>query len=161
MRQVDELLLNTVIAERSRLICRQGLLAGNAKLGNGGASALSILESPRLGGAQVLAREEFFTSDIDVLNCTLTLEHLEATFYREAVEMFDAAAYMAIGFQASVRDRIVEIADHEKQHVDALTSVIGQLEGEPVEEATYIFGYTDLASFLATAAVIEGVGVAA
>ncbi len=102
-----------------------------------------------------------FKDVVEVLNYALTLEHLEATFYREAVEMFDAAAYVAIGFQESVRDRIVDIAKHEKDHVDALTAVITQLEGTPVEEAEYNFGYTDLTSFLATAAVIEGVGVAA
>jgi hypothetical protein len=38
-----------------------------------------------------------FASPIDVLNYALTLEHLEATFYREGVAMFDAAAYEAIG----------------------------------------------------------------
>lgn len=102
-----------------------------------------------------------FMDVVEVLNYALTLEHLEATFYREAVEMFDNAAYEALGFQSSVRDRIVEIADHEQEHVDALTAVIGQLDGAPVEQATYNFGYTDLTSFLATAAVIEGVGVSA
>lgn len=102
-----------------------------------------------------------FKDVVEVLNYALTLEHLEATFYREAVEMFDAAAYVAIGFQESVRDRIVDIAKHEKDHVDALTAVITQLDGTPVEEAKYNFGYTDLTSFLATAAVIEGVGVSA
>lgn len=105
--------------------------------------------------------ESPFKDDIEILNYALTLEHLEATFYRDAVEMFDEAAYVAAGFQGAVRERIVAIADHEKQHVDALTAVITDLKGEPVEEATYDFGYTDLASFLATAAAIEGVGVTA
>lgn len=102
-----------------------------------------------------------FKDVVEVVNYALTLEHLEATFYREAVAMFDAAAFQAAGFQASVRDYIVEIADDEKQHVDALTAVIKQLKGEPVAEARYDFGYTDLPTFLATAALIEGLGVAA
>jgi rubrerythrin len=102
-----------------------------------------------------------FKDDVEILNYALTLEHLEATFYREAVEMFDEAAFTAAGSQGSVRERFVTIAEHEKQHVDALTSVINDLGGEPVEEAEYDFGYTDLPSFLATAAAIEGVGVVA
>jgi hypothetical protein len=102
-----------------------------------------------------------FGNAIDVLNYALTLEHLEATFYREGVAMFDAAAYEAIGLQSGVRDRIALIADQEAEHVDFLTAGISQAGGTPVAEAQYDFGYTDLASFLATAAVIEGVGVSA
>ena len=111
--------------------------------------------------AQDATPESPFEAPVDVINYALTLEHLEATFYRLAMEEFDAAAFEALGYQAEVRDRIVTIGDHEAQHVEALTAVVEQLGGEPVEEAEYDFGYTDLESFLATAAVIEGVGVAA
>ena len=102
-----------------------------------------------------------FKNDIDVLNYALTLEHLEATFYREAVAKFDAAAFTAAGLQPSVRDNIAAIAEHEKQHVAALTAAITQLKGIPVKEGSYDFGYVDLTGFLSTAATIEGVGVAA
>ena len=103
-----------------------------------------------------------FKDDVEVLNYALTLEHIEATFYAQAVEQFTAADYEALGYQAGVADYISRIADDEKAHVDTLTGVITDLKGTPVEAAKeYNFGYTDLASFLATAAVIEGVGVAA
>jgi hypothetical protein len=75
--------------------------------------------------------------------------------------MYDEQAFMSLGYQPSVRDYMVEIGKHEAQHVDALTATIKQLKGEPVKEAEYDFGYTDLASFLQTAAAIEMTGVAA
>ena len=102
-----------------------------------------------------------FADAIDVLNYALTLEHLEATFYREALAMFDASAYEALGFQAGVRDRIALIADQEAEHVAFLTAGIQQAGGTPVAEGQYNFGYTDLAGFLQLAATIEGVGVSA
>ena len=108
-----------------------------------------------------MATESPFKDDVDVLNYALTLEHLEATFYREANDKFASADYVAAGLQASVRDYIVDIGGHEKDHVDVLTSTITKLKGEPVKEAKYDFGYTDLLSFLKTAAAIENLGVAA
>lgn len=108
-----------------------------------------------------MATAKPFKDDTEVLNYALTLEHLEATFYREAVAKFANADYLAAGLQTSVRDYIVDIAGHEKDHVDVLTSVITKLNGTPAQEATYDFGYTDLTSFLATAAAIENLGVGA
>lgn len=102
-----------------------------------------------------------FADAIAVLNYALTLEHLEAVFYRDGLAMFDAAAYEAIGLQAGVRDRIAQIAAHEAEHVAYLTAGISAAGGTPVAEAVYDFGYSDLAGFLATAATIEGVGVGA
>ncbi|TXG81768.1 MAG: ferritin-like domain-containing protein [Thermomicrobiales bacterium] len=102
-----------------------------------------------------------FADAIAVLNYALTLEHLEAAFYRQGLELFDAAAYEAIGFQAGVRDRIAMIAAHEQEHVDYLTAGISAAGGTPVAEGHYDFGYADLAGFLHTAAAIEATGVSA
>ena len=108
-----------------------------------------------------MAATKPFTDDVDVLNYALTLEHLEATFYREAMDKFSNSDYTAAGLQTSVRDWIGTIAKDEADHVDALTAAIKQLKGTPVAEAKYDFGYTDLMSFLKTAAAIEGLGVSA
>ena len=145
--QTKRMMLNHLMATRSG---RTITLAGVGLAANG-----------RPARAQDATPESPFEAPVDVINYALTLEHLEATFYRLAMEEFDVAAFEDLGYQAEVRDRIVTIGEHEAQHVDALTAVVEQLGGEPVEEAEYDFGYTDLESFLATAAVIEGVGVAA
>jgi hypothetical protein len=124
-----------------------------ASLGGAGMSRRAL--------AQDATPEAPFAAPVDVINYALTLEHIEATFYRLGLEQFAVADFEGLGYQAGVRDRIVTIGDHEAQHVDALTAVVEQLGGDPVAEAEYDFGYTNLEEFLATGAVLEGVGVAA
>ena len=102
-----------------------------------------------------------FDGPVDVLNYALTLEHLEATFYRMGMEQFADADYVALGYQPGVREYVGIIGEHEATHVETLTGVISDLDGEPVEEAEYDFGFTDLTTFLATAAAVENLGVAA
>ncbi|HET7092221.1 MAG TPA: ferritin-like domain-containing protein [Thermomicrobiales bacterium] len=102
-----------------------------------------------------------FANDVDVLNYALTLEHLEATFYRDGLAKFADQDFLNLGLQTSVRDYISRIGQDEADHVATLTQVIGQLGGEPVEAAAYDFGYADLAGFLETAMAIENTGVAA
>lgn len=102
-----------------------------------------------------------FESEVDVLNYALTLEHLEATFYRKGMETFTEQDYLDIGLQASVREYVMLVEEHEAEHVEVLISVINQLGGTPVEEATYDFGYKTLPEFLAVAQALENTGVAA
>jgi rubrerythrin len=104
-------------------------------------------------------QESPFESPVDVLNYALTLEHLEATFYREGLEQFTEEDFVNAGYVAGVRDFIAEIGEHEAEHVEVLTSVINDLGGEPVEEAEYDFGYEDVAGFLEVAAALENTGV--
>ena len=63
--------------------------------------------------------ESPFANEIEVLNYALTLEHLEATFYREANAAFADQDYIAAGYQPSVREKIVMIGEHEASHVAA------------------------------------------
>jgi len=104
-----------------------------------------------------------FADAVEVLNYALTLEHLESTFYREGLDNIGPAAFEAAGFAPEVRENIVEIGRHEREHVEVLISVIESLDGTPVEEAEYDFGYEegDITGFLATAAALENTGVSA
>lgn len=94
--------------------------------------------------------------DLDILNYGLTLEYLEADFYAMGI-----AKGLLTG---RTLDLITPIADHEKAHVDALTSTIKSLGGTPVAKPkiTYPAGtFASMSSFLGTAHVFEELGVTA
>ena len=108
--------------------------------------------------------------DIAVLNYALTLEHLEYAFYRDA--LFDPKNPDANpdGFRANdfngfldpkLYERLLDVKDHEDEHVDTLISVISSLGGTPVAEACYDFGYDTANAFLAVAQLLENTGVMA
>lgn len=158
MRPLHERMLDAVFAERRRLAARRGLLTGGTKLAAGGALALAGATALRPARSSALAQDEFFEDDLAVLNYALTLEHLETAFYRDGVPMYD---FGTDPFGNNLNDYLTVIGEHEAAHVETLTSVINELGGEPVEEATYDFGYTDAGSFLALAQAIENLGVSA
>jgi hypothetical protein len=96
-------------------------------------------------------------SDLKVLNYALTLEFLEADFYRQVID------------SGLVKDRkVVSIAKKfgasEQEHVDALTATIKKLGGKPVEAPKTNFQPTldkGLMAVLETAATVENLGAAA
>ncbi len=154
-RPMHQLVLDVAKETRDRRLTRRGALGGSAKVAAGGAIALSAALSPAM--ARLLAAQEEFESDVDVLNYALTLEHLEANFY----DMIEDFEFGEDPFGNSIIDYLDQIGDHEDAHVETLTAVISDLGGEPVLAADYDFGVTDASSFLATAATFENLGVSA
>jgi hypothetical protein len=138
---------------------RRAVMRTSAAVAAGGALAMTM-SGPALFGLQS-AMAQAFTSDVDVLNYALTLEHLEATFYRTNNEKYSAADFGDAGFGSAVRGRFDSIEAHEVAHVDTLTKVITSLGGTPVAEAMYDFGVTDVKSYVATAQVLENLGTGA
>lgn len=100
-------------------------------------------------------------TDGDILNYALTLEHLEDNFYREALSKYSVADFTAAGFSEDTYNKIKTVSSDETTHVSFLTTALKGAGVTPVEACTYNFGYTDVKSFLATASVLEGVGVSA
>jgi hypothetical protein len=112
-----------------------------------GATAASLLFSNQ-ASAQ--------TSDVDIANFALTLEYLEADFYAMAVDS-GVLSGDALGV-------VEKLADHEAQHVTALTDLLKSVGATPVEKPTFTFPEDALTSqdtILELAATLEPVGVGA
>ncbi|KAF9919709.1 hypothetical protein BGZ67_001868, partial [Mortierella alpina] len=101
------------------------------------------------------------TSDANIFNFALTLEHLEAEFYNQGLAKFNSHAFEAAGFGGKIRDRFVEIDKHESTHVTTLSTAITQLGGTPVAPCKYKFPLDDVETFIAVARALENTGVSA
>jgi rubrerythrin len=120
-----------------------GLVAGSAMFGtflSSAEAAISTHRSKRNDGA--------------ILNFALTLEYLEAAFYKQAV------ANSAFGTNADLKKFAETVAAHEAAHVKFLK---GALKSAAVKSPKFDFGkaVTDPATFAATAQVLEDTGVSA
>ncbi|KAK7018217.1 protein rds1 [Favolaschia claudopus] len=100
-------------------------------------------------------------SDPQVLNFALTLEHLEATFYKQGLDKFSADAFKAAGFSDWVRNRFEQIQAHEAEHVTFLSTALKSAGADAVAPCEYNFPMPDVHSFIATSMILEAVGSAA
>ncbi|KAL6788025.1 ferritin-like domain-containing protein [Trichoderma sp. SZMC 28012] len=100
-------------------------------------------------------------TDVDILNYALTLEHLEDTFYRQGLANFTQDDFAKAGYDATFYGNVQKLSIDESTHVSFLTSALKAAGATPVSACSYSFGVTDVASFLATASILEGVGVSA
>jgi hypothetical protein len=148
--------LSAAAISRRRMLSLAGISVGAAAFGGLTLSGVAQMDATPAAGEEMM-----FASPVDVLNYALTLEHLEAAFYRDGLASIGEAGITALGFQPSVYETLLTIGDNEAAHVAALTQVITDLGGEPVAEAVYDFGYTDAAGFLQVAQALEDTGVSA
>lgn len=101
---------------------------------------------------------------IEILNYALTLEHLEAAFYKKANEV--GATLLP---SDAARGAIKTIGDHETAHVKLLKEVIESMQGMPVSAPEFDFTaggafadvFTNYTTFLAVAQAFEDTGVRA
>ena len=113
----------------------------------GGGALMGVLPGLASGATTKSAK-----NDIKILNYALTLEYLEAAFYKEAV------AGGVVNGPALDGARIV--AQHEADHVKAIKKALGKAA---VKRPDFDFQGTtkDQTKFIATAATLENTGVAA
>lgn len=130
---------------------RGGLLR-RAGAAAGGLGVAGILVPALFGGTAGAREGGSKAQDVKILNFALTLEYLEAAFYREAVNRGIYSG--AVGTFAST------VASHEATHVATLKSVLG---AKAVSEPKFDFKGTTAKwkTFLRTAKTLEDTGVAA
>jgi hypothetical protein len=126
---------------RASFMLRGALAAGAVY----GASAVTPFVSQALAAAG--------GGDVEILNFALTLEYLESDFYNVK------GRELALSGQAKIYAKL--FGEEEQAHVQALTTVIGQLGGKPVKKPTFVFPASSQSSFLALASVLENTGVGA
>lgn len=156
--------LTSPMSERSALdVLRSDQLSRKRFLrraGGGGAAGLAVLLSACGSDKPVAAPAQAdpqHADDLAIVNYALSLEYLEADFYRQVVEG-NLLRDKKLGELAK------RIADSEQAHVEALTATAKELGGEPASKPITHFG--DILAggpnvILKTAAFVENLGAAA
>jgi rubrerythrin len=94
--------------------------------------------------------------DVEILNFALTLEYLEAAFYKEALSKTK-------GLSGDAKTLVQTIGENENEHVTALTKAVKDLGGKPAAVPKVDFGdaFSSQKSLLKLAQTFEDTGVSA
>lgn len=119
------------------------------------AVSTAVAMNPIASRTAYAARNEQASSDLDILNYALTLEHLESAAYRAAVSTGLLSGAALKYFQ--------QFGGHEATHVDTLVKTISSLGGTPVQaQASYNFPrFGSQAEVLQYFQTVEELGAAA
>ncbi len=158
-----------VAEEAKQRLSRKKFLLGAAGIVGGGALMGVLPEAAK-------AHAPRNTSDEDILNYALTLEHLEAAFYVEGLKKFGREDFeRAFGprrgrgrgsgrrkFNGKQVHRFFRIIrNHEVEHVETLEGVIGANAVPPRSYNFETTAFTSIKKFISVAQFLENTGVSA
>lgn len=109
----------------------------------------------------MLKRQAPVITDADILNYTLTLEHLEDKFYRKGLANYSQADFTSASFDVTFYSNLKEISSDKITYVSFLTAALTKAGVTLVKECTYVFGVSDPKLFVILSLILEGVGVSA
>jgi rubrerythrin len=130
---------------------RRTVLKGSVALG-AGAAALSFLGGP-IFNAGTGAEAAPLDNDLTILNYALTLEYLEAAFYKDVVK-----SGLFKGEELAV---LKKFGAEEQQHVEALSGTVKKLGGKPAPMPKAEFPLKSAKSVAELAGTVENLGAAA
>lgn len=130
------------------------MVAFLAACGGGGSSSttMSTPAEPTNNGKES-ETEQFGKGDIGILNYALTLEYLEAAFYKEV-----GKSGLFKGEELAV---LKKFGAEEQQHVEALSGTVKKLGGKPAPEPKSEFPLENAKSVAELAGTVENLGAAA
>ncbi|KAI0088359.1 ferritin-like domain-containing protein [Irpex rosettiformis] len=97
-------------------------------------------------------------NDTQILQFALTLENLENAFYMEGLSKFNDSAFQSAGFAPVIRERYLQIMQHERTHVAFLSAILGNWSTQP---CNYTFPLNTVQDFVTTSFALESAGQAA
>ncbi|HWH10488.1 MAG TPA: ferritin-like domain-containing protein [Solirubrobacteraceae bacterium] len=151
VREAHAAAIDGLEAGDTRLSFMKKMGLGTASVVGGGALLATL--APTAFAASGRPPSSFGKGDVGIANYALTLEYLEAEFYKQAAANITFTNPALKGFASTV-------AGHEAAHVKAIK---GLLKTAAVKSPSFNFGKatTDEATFAATAKVLENTGVGA